>query len=120
MRCIVIQMNCRLFTGHIISKQYNRALAVYDSLLPVWRERRTMQGYLESLHDKSDVVFESGRDRAASLAYKEYAFLNDSLSQVRFYQELAEMKTPVSYTHLDVYKRQGSQCSFPEFQYGSR
>ncbi len=28
------------------SKQYNRALAVYDSLLPVWRERRTMQGYL--------------------------------------------------------------------------
>ena len=73
------------------SKQYNRALAVYDSLLPVWRERRTMQGYLEMLQDKADVLFESGRDRAASLAYKEYAFLNDSLSQVRFYQELAEM-----------------------------
>ncbi len=43
------------------SKQYNRALAVYDSLLPVWRERRTMQGYLEMLQDKADVLFESGR-----------------------------------------------------------
>ena len=76
MRCIVIQVNCRLFTGAYYkqSKQYNRALAVYDSLLPVWRERRTMQGYLEMLQDKADVLFESGRDRAASLAYKEYAF----------------------------------------------
>ncbi len=88
------------------SKQYNRALAVYDSLLPVWRERRTMQGYLEMLQDKADVLFESGRDRAASLAYKEYAFLNDSLSQVRFYQELAEMKTQHEVDKLELKNRQ--------------
>jgi signal transduction histidine kinase len=88
------------------SKQYNRALAVYDSLLPVWRERRTMQGYLEILQDKADVLFESGRDRAASLAYKEYAFLNDSLSQVRFYQELAEMKTQHEVDKLELKNRQ--------------
>ena len=88
------------------SKQYNRALAVYDSLLPVWRERKTMQGYLEMLQDKADVLFESGRDRAASLAYKEYAFLNDSLSQVRFYQELAEMKTQHEVDKLELKNRQ--------------
>lgn len=88
------------------SKQYTRALAVYDSLLPVWRERRTMQGYLEMLQDKADVLFESGRDRAASLAYKEYAFLNDSLSQVRFYQELAEMKTQHEVDKLELKNRQ--------------
>lgn len=88
------------------SKQYNRALAVYDSLLPVWRERRTMQVYLEMLQDKADVLFESGRDKAASLAYKEYAFLNDSLSKVRFYQELAEMKTQHEVDKLELKNRQ--------------
>ena len=88
------------------SKQYNGALAIYDSLLPVWRERRTMQVYLEMLQDKADVLFESGRDKAASLAYKEYAFLNDSLSKVRFYQELAEMKTQHEVDKLELKNRQ--------------
>lgn len=88
------------------SKQYNKALAIYDSLLPVWRERKTMLGYLEMLQHRADVLLESGRDRAASLAYKEYAFLNDSLSKVHFYQELAEMKTQHEVDKLELKNRQ--------------
>ena len=88
------------------SKQYNRALVVYDSLLPLWRKRNTMDSYLETLQDKADVLLESGRDRAASLAYKEYAFLNDSLSKVRFYDELAEMKTQHEVDKLELKNKQ--------------
>ena len=88
------------------SKQHNRALVVYDSLLPLWRKRNTMDSYLETLQDKADVLLESGRDRAASLAYKEYAFLNDSLSKVRFYDELAEMKTQHEVDKLELKNKQ--------------
>ena len=88
------------------SKQYNRALVVYDSLLRLWRKRNTMDSYLETLQDKADVLLESGRDRAASLAYKEYAFLNDSLSKVRFYDELAEMKTQHEVDKLELKNKQ--------------
>lgn len=88
------------------SKQYNRALVVYDSLLPLWRKRNTMDSYLETLQDKADVLLESGRDRAASQAYKEYAFLNDSLSKVRFYDELAEMKTQHEVDKLELKNKQ--------------
>ena len=88
------------------SKQYNRALAVYDILLPLYRERNNMVIYLERLLDKADVLLESGRDKAASLAYKEYAFLNDSLSRARFYNELAEMKTQHEVDKLELKNKQ--------------
>ncbi len=65
-----------------------------------------MDSYLETLQDKADVLLESGRDRAASLAYKEYAFLNDSLSKVRFYDELAEMKTQHEVDKLELKNKQ--------------
>lgn len=87
------------------SKQYNQALAVFDSLLPVMRDLNVVK-YLDILKDKADVLLESGRDRSASLAYKEYAFLNDSLSKVRFYNELAEMKTQHEVDKLELKNRQ--------------
>ena len=87
------------------SKQYNQALAVFDSLLPALRKRNAVY-YLEMLKNKADVLLESGKDRAASLAYKEYAFLNDSLSKVRFYNELAEMKTQHEVDKLELKNKQ--------------
>ncbi|WP_455637735.1 ATP-binding protein [Parabacteroides sp.] len=87
------------------SKQYNQALAVFDSLLPALRKRNAVY-YLEMLKNKADVLLESGRDRAASLAYREYAFLNDSLSKARFYNELAEMKTQHEVDKLELKNRQ--------------
>lgn len=83
------------------SKQYNQALAVFDSLLPALRKRNAVY-FLEMLKNKSDVLLESGRDRAAALAYREYAFLNDSLSKARFYNELAEMKTQHEVDKLEL------------------
>lgn len=88
------------------SKQYNRALAVYDSLLPLWHKRNNMASYLETLQDKADVLLETGKDRAASLAYKEYAFLNDSLSKAHFYNELAEMNTRHEVDKLELKNKQ--------------
>lgn len=88
------------------SKQYTKALAVFDSLLPVWRERKSMILYLQMLEDKAEVLLESGRDRLAALAYKEYAHLNDSLSKARFYDDLAEMKTQHEVDKLELKNKQ--------------
>lgn len=88
------------------NKEYDKALAIYDSLLPVWRERKAMARYLEMLNRKASVLLESRRDRAAALAYMEYAFLNDSISKARFYDELAEMKTQHEVDKLELKNKQ--------------
>lgn len=88
------------------NKEYDKALAIYDSLLPVWRMRNSMSLYLEMLKDKADVLLDAGRNRSASLAYKEYAALNDSLSKVHFYNELAEMKTQHEVDKLELKNKQ--------------
>ena len=49
------------------NKEYDKALAIYDSLLPVWRMRNSMSLYLEMLKDKADVLLDAGRNRSAWL-----------------------------------------------------
>lgn len=88
------------------NKEYDKALAIYDSLLPVWRERKAMARYLEMLNRKASVLLESRRDRAAALAYMEYAFLNDSISKARYYSELAELKTQHEVDKLELKNKQ--------------
>lgn len=84
------------------TKEYDKALAIYDSLLPLWRKRKSMQPYLEMLNRKASVLLASRRDREAALTFKEYAFLNDSLSKAQFYNELAEMKTQHEVDKLEL------------------
>lgn len=88
------------------SKQYNNALAIFDTLLPVWRRRNVMGSYLDMLNRKADVLLKIGRDREASLLYKEYAFLSDSLSKVRFYDKLAEMNAQHKVDKLEIKNKQ--------------
>ncbi|WP_195371093.1 MULTISPECIES: HAMP domain-containing sensor histidine kinase [Parabacteroides] len=88
------------------SKQYNKALAIFDTLLPVWRQRNTMGSYLDMLDRKADVLLKIGRDREASQLYQEYAFLSDSLSKVRFYDKLAEMNAQHKVDKLEIKNKQ--------------
>lgn len=88
------------------SKQYNKALAIFDSLLPVWHQRNAMGSYLDMLDRKADVLLKIGRDKEASQLYKEYAFLNDSLSKVRFYDKLAEMSAQHKLDKLELKNKQ--------------
>lgn len=88
------------------SKQYDKAIALYDSLLYLWKTRNSMSAYLEVMKNKAEILDESGRYKQAVQVYQEYAVLNDSLSKVRYYKELAEMKTQHEVDKLELQNKQ--------------
>lgn len=93
-------------TYYRYNKEYDKALALYDSLLTLWKDRKVMFAYLETLHYKAQVLRESGQYKKSVDAYREYVALNDSLSRVRFYNELAEMKTQHEVDKLELKNKQ--------------
>lgn len=93
-------------TYYRYNKEYDKALALYDSLLVLWEERKAMSAYLETLHFKAQALRESGQYKKSVDSYREFVALNDSLSKVHFYNELAEMKTQHEVDKLELKNKQ--------------
>lgn len=93
-------------TYYSYNEEYDKALALYDSLLTLWKQRKVMFAYLETLHHKAQVLQASGQYKKAVDSYQEYVAMNDSLSKARFYNELAEMKTQHEVDKLELKNKQ--------------
>lgn len=93
-------------TYYRYNHEYDKALALYDSLLTLWTERKAMFAYLEILHFKAQVLRESGQYKKSVECYREFVALNDSISKARFYNELAEMKTQHEVDKLELKNKQ--------------
>ena len=124
MKPVVIKRDgCRApFNGQLIRDAVSRAAAAVNQASPALAERiaaavsQELEGRGEvDIHEIQNRVenhLMASDDKAIARAYIEYRHDRDQAREARgrLAQEIRGLVEPVSYTHLDVYKRQAAQC----------
>ncbi|WP_298547165.1 tetratricopeptide repeat-containing sensor histidine kinase [uncultured Parabacteroides sp.] len=81
---------------------YGKAIELFDELLEIYKHGGRMSSYLDLLGNKALVLMAGKRYKDAAQAYRQYAFLKDSLSSANYYKELAELRTQHNLDKLEL------------------
>ena len=83
-------MNLELAYYRLI-QDYDRALALADTLLYDFRSKKQNTQILRMLVFRADILLKKGKGVEAAKTYKEYALLKDSVTSAEFYEDLAKL-----------------------------
>lgn len=72
--------------------QYEKALTTSNELLPLYRQRNQYYYILTILYQQATFHHHLGDDASAVACYNEYITLNDSVSSLKYYEDLARYK----------------------------
>ena len=84
-------MNLELAYYRLI-QDYDRALALADTLLYDFRSKKQNTQILRMLVFRADILLKKGKGVEAAKTYKEYALLKDSVTSAEFYEDLAKLR----------------------------
>lgn len=77
---------------YILSKQYTKAIDLYNEMIKNIRPKLNRQYLIDLLYEQADMYHKIGKDDLAISQYKKCISLNDSLRRSEYLDELAKMQ----------------------------
>ena len=84
--------NIRLFY-YQIAKDYDRGTTLADDLIDYCLKRGRVVGALVIMKNKASLCYDVGRGMEAAKTYREYIAMKDSVTNAKFYKDLADLRT---------------------------
>ncbi|MDD2952027.1 MAG: HAMP domain-containing sensor histidine kinase [Parabacteroides sp.] len=75
------------------AKDYERGVALADNLIDNCLRRKRVVDALEIMRNKAIICYDAGHGMEAAEIYREYISMKDSVSNAKFYKDLADLRT---------------------------
>lgn len=89
-----------------LTGDYNRAIRLVDELLDRFEGQKRFVGWLELMELKSNLYYQQGLGMQAMDTYRRYAHVKDSVSRIRYYEDLAKLRTQHNVDKLELDNKQ--------------
>lgn len=75
------------------AKDYERGVALADELIDYCLSRKRIVGVLDIMKNKASICYNAGHGMEAAKVYREYILMKDSVTNAKFYKDLADLRT---------------------------
>jgi signal transduction histidine kinase len=91
---------------YLLTKDYAKALPLVDEMLVLTETTGRTADHIDLLKKKSDILYHQGHMKEAMDLYISYNHLNDSISAVQYFSDLAKLRAQHDVDQLEIQNKQ--------------